>query len=229
MRMTLLVHIIAGGLGLLTGAVALAATKGAKLHRKSGTLFVYVMLTMSLTGAGVAALTGVEASVIGGLLTAYLVITALTTVRPPAAGSCWLNLGAMLMGLAVGLASVIMWFQALASGDSTSDGVPAAVFLIFGVVALLAGISDVRVMRSRDMRGARRLARHLWRMCFALFIASGSFFLGQADKFPEPLRIIPLLIVLALMPLVVLLYWLWRVRIRKTSRGIAGVNSPESV
>ncbi len=45
-------------------------------------LFVYAMLTMSLTGAGIAALRGVEASVIGGLLAVYLVVTVLTTVRP---------------------------------------------------------------------------------------------------------------------------------------------------
>ncbi len=53
-------------------------------------------------------------------------------------------------------------------------------------------------------------------MCFAFFIATGSFFLGQADEFPEPLRITALLAVLALAPLLVMLYWLWRVRSRKT-------------
>ena len=50
MRMTLLIHILAGGLGLVLGAVALSATKGAMLHRKSGKLFVYAMVTMSVTG-----------------------------------------------------------------------------------------------------------------------------------------------------------------------------------
>lgn len=38
-------------------------------------------------------------------------------------------------------------------------------------------------------------------MCFALFVASGSFFLGQADEFPEAFRIYPLLAIPAFLPL----------------------------
>ncbi|MGH7493682.1 MAG: hypothetical protein ACREOO_14995 [bacterium] len=94
--MILLVHILAGGLGLVSGAVALSATKGARLHRKSGMLFVYAMVTMSLTGAMIAALRGIETNALGGLLAAYLVITSLSTVSPPLHGRvgwisvpCW--------------------------------------------------------------------------------------------------------------------------------------------
>jgi hypothetical protein len=49
-------------------------------------------------------------------------------------------------------------------------------------------------------------------MCFAMFIASGSFFLGQAKVIPKPIRIMPLLAVPALLPLVLMFYWLVRVR-----------------
>jgi hypothetical protein len=48
-------------------------------------------------------------------------------------------------------------------------------------------------------------------MCFSLFIASGSFFLGQAKVIPKPIRIFPLLAIPALLPLVLMLYWLARV------------------
>jgi len=229
MRMTLLIHILAGGLGLVAGAVALSATKGAGLHRKSGMLFVYAMVTMSLTGAMIAAFRGIETNALGGLLAAYLVITSLTTVRPLAAGSRWLDLGAMLVALAIGLTSVTIGFELLVSGESSKHGVPIPILLIFGAIGLSACISDIRMMRSGGIRGARRIARHLWRMCFALFIATGSFFLGQADKIPEPLRIPGLLAVLALAPLLVMLYWLWRVRVRRTLRGIVGVSSHEAI
>jgi len=57
-------------------------------------------------------------------------------------------------------------------------------------------------------------------MCFSLFVATGSFFLGQADELPEALRVWPVLYVVALAPLVFLLYWMWRVRIRKSMRGL---------
>jgi peptidoglycan/LPS O-acetylase OafA/YrhL len=88
-------------------------------------------------------------------------------------------------------------------------------FFLFGVIGLAAGLSDLRWARTGSISGARRLARHLWRMCFAFFIATGSFFLGQAKVIPTPLRIMPLLAALALAPLLALLYWLWRIRVRR--------------
>jgi uncharacterized membrane protein len=226
-HVALLVHIAAGGLGLVTGGIALSASKGGTLHRRSGLLFVYAMVTMAITGAGIAAWTGVATSVTGGLLAAYLVTTALTAVRPPFPASRRLAVGAMAVALAVGLADVSMGLAALARGESAWEGVPVPMLFLMGSVALGAGASDLRWLRSGGLQGRARLARHLWRMCFALFIASGSFFLGQADEFPEALRITPLLLALALAPLAALLYWLWRVRSRRTHRGITAASSHE--
>jgi hypothetical protein len=87
-------------------------------------------------------------------------------------------------------------------------------------IVLLAAIGDLRMIRAGGVQGTRRLARHLWRMSFGLFIASGSFFLGQMQLIPEPIRIVPLIVVLAVSPLVVLLYWMWRVRLKKNVRGM---------
>lgn len=218
MRIMLWVHVIAAGLALVSGFVALYAPKGERLHRKSGMLFVYTMLTMSLLGALMAAMRASLGSVIGGSLAAYLVITALTTVRPAAAGSRWLNPGLMVVALALGLTCVTWGFQALATPTGSKDGVPAGMFFVFGAIALLAGVSDIRVIRSGGLQGVRRLTRHLWRMCFALFIASGSYFLGPSRRIPETLRIPALRAFLGFLPLLMLLYWLWRVRSRQRSR-----------
>jgi len=124
--MTLLVHILAGGLALALGAIALSATKGARLHRKSGMLFVGVMLAMSVSGMLIAAVRGAEPAVNipAALLTAYLVVTAFTTIRPLAAGQQWLDLSAMLVAFAVGLTTLTFGFEALASGGNR-NGIPA--------------------------------------------------------------------------------------------------------
>jgi len=145
-------------------------------------LFVYAMLTMSACAA-VLAVGGAWAAVNipAALLTAYLVITALTTVRPPSAGSRWLDAGLMLMALALGLTTLTFGFQALAAGGNR-NGIPAFPFLMFGAVGLLASAGDLRVIRSGALRGAPRLARHLWRMCWALWIAASSFFLGPRAR-----------------------------------------------
>ena len=229
MRLTLLVHIVAGGLALLAGFLALYTAKGATLHRRAGTVFVYAMLAMCVAGVAVTVGRGVAPSlnVPAGVLTAYLVITALTTVRPLAEGSRWLDLGLMLVALAVGLTSLGFGFEALASGGKR-NGMPAFPFLMFGVVGVLAGAGDLRVIRSGALRGASRLARHLWRMCFALFIAALSFFIGQAKVIPKPVRIPGLLALPVLAVLVAMIYWLWRVRIRRSFRGIARVGAAEA-
>lgn len=228
MRMLLVVHIVAGGLGLVAGFAALYAAKGARMHRKSGVLFVYAMVAMGLSGALIAALTSVEVSVIAGLTATYLVVTALTTVRPPTPGSRRIEVGAVVVGLAVGLTGVMLGFSTLASPDGTRDGLPAFPFFILGLPALLGGLSDIRWLRAGGLKGASRLVRHLWRMSYALLIAALSFFLGQADEFPEALRHPALLALPVLAVPVTMLYWLWRVRIRRSFRGIVAVGTPET-
>jgi len=222
-KMTLLFHILAGALGLVLGAVALSATKGATLHRRSGIVFVYAMLTMSVSAIMMASLRGVAPAVNipAGLLTAYLVITALTALRPRTAASRLVDLGAMLVAFGVGLISVALGLEALARGIRT-NWIVSIPFLVLGVVGLLAGASDLHLMRSEGMGGAPRLARHLWRMCFALLIAATAFFLGQPDVFPKALRIPALLALPVLAVLTTMLYWLWRVRIKGGYRAVIG-------
>jgi hypothetical protein len=225
-----LVHILAGSLSLVCGYVALYSAKGATIHRKSGMLFAYAMLTMASFGMTMAAVRNVAPAlnVPVALLTSYLVITSLTTVRPPAIGSRWLGLGGMLVSLGIALTFLTFGFQALANGGMRK-GMPAAPFLLFGVVGLLGSAGDLRLMRSGALRGPGRLARHLWRMSFALFIAALSFFIGQAKVIPEPIRIPALLGLPVVAVLATMFYWLWRVRFKASFRGIVTVASPETV
>ena len=220
--MTLLpIHIIAGLIAIVAGFVALYALKGAKLHRKSGMIFVYAMVILSLTGAVIAALEPNVGTALGGVLAFYLVITGLLTFRLRDVGFQWIDLGAALLALTLGLTYVTFGFEALYSATGRKYGYPPPLYFVLGAVTLLATLGDARML-VRGIQGPRRLARHLWRMCFAMFIATGSFFLGQAKVFPKPLRIMPLLSLPVLAVLVTMLYWLWRVRIRRSSRGIAG-------
>jgi len=54
MRLDLVTHIVAGAIGIASGFVALAVAKGARAHRRSGTVFVYAMLTMAFLGGTMA-------------------------------------------------------------------------------------------------------------------------------------------------------------------------------
>lgn len=201
-----LLHIIGGLVGLTSGAVALSTRKGARLHRKSGMIFVYAMSVLSLSGALMAALKPERISVIAGLLTFYMVMTALLTVRRRVEGFDWMGAGAMAFALIVGLISIAFAIQ----GWNGNDGLTPIGF-IFGTVALFAAAGDAHLLLIRNLSWTQRIARHLWRMCFALWIAAASFFLGQSDVFPEPLRIMPLLCTPVLLVLLLMFYWLVRV------------------
>lgn len=218
MHIALILHIAAGSLGLILGAIAISVKKGQKLHVSSGRLFVYAMLVMSLTGAFIAAVNGPPTSLVMGLFAAYMVVTAFTTVRP---FSKWVDIGALVVAAAMGLVLIASGIESAVHGVMVSNGMPVPMMFVFGTIALSSAVSDIRFIRT-GRHGVRRIARHLWRMCFALFIATGSFFLGQADEIPEPLRFTPLLVILALAPLLIMVYWLWRVRTRKTFREITG-------
>lgn len=218
------VHIVAGALALATGFVALYATKGAGVHRRSGTLFVYAMVTMATLGTAIAIVWGPAASVNvpAGLLTTYLVLTALTAVVPARSGRRWLDLFLLLVALGVATAMLSLGIGALSRGKNMGLAIPS---FIFTTIALLASAGDVRVMRSGPRKGAPRLARHLWRMCTALMIASLSFSVRLPRLLPAPLRTPVVYSLPTLLVLVTMIYWLWRVRSKRSPRGIV-VSAP---
>jgi hypothetical protein len=185
------------------------------------------MLSMSLTGAAAMAAGGrtSAANVLAGLLTTYLVTTAVTTVSPRSPRIQSLDRGAMVAALAFGVVIVVVALGILVTRNGNSRGL-AFVLLIVGGIALPAGVGDRRMLRAGGLQGAQRLRRHLWRMCLALFILVASFVLGR--RFPEALRILPI----RLIPFVVLVSMsisLWRLRGTNTSIRVVAADSRHAI
>jgi len=228
MTLTLLIHVLAGALGLLTGYIALAVSKGAPLHRKAGMVFVYAMVTMSITGGLVSAGRGVAPAINipTALLAFYLVITGMTTVGSPAGWSRRFDVAAMMFGFATSLVCAILIVVSLAQGGAAAG--MAYPLVMFGGVALAAAIGDRRVIRDGALKGAPRLMRHLWRMCFALFVSSIAFYLGP-DRLPEALQIPAFRAAGVLLPLIAIAYWKLRLRAKRPVREIVHINAAEAV
>jgi uncharacterized membrane protein len=215
---TLLIHIIAGLAAIVAGAVALSVTKGGTLHRKAGLVFVATIIVMGLLGAGIAAtklhISFQKFNVMAGVFTVYLVITALLTVRAHPAKR-WMDFVALAVISAVAVFSLGMAVVGLTAAKfAWFPTIPATVF---GTVALLSAIGDVRMLRAGGLTGRHRIARHLWRMCVAMFIATGSFFMGQAKVFPEELRVLPVLAIPMFAVLGTMIFWWIRVLRGKAS------------
>src|SRR5580658_5161728 len=77
----LLLHIVAGTLGMLSGFVAVFLLKGSRRHGLAGNVFVVAMLILSASGAYMAFVKSQPGNVLGGTLTFYLVATAWLAAR----------------------------------------------------------------------------------------------------------------------------------------------------
>ena len=208
----LILHISGGIVGLIAGTVAMAVRKGGRWHRMSGKVFVGGMLCLASTGVIMATMRAQPPNVIAGLLTMYMVTTAWMTGRHEDGRTGLFDWLALLFALGF---MVYIWplgVEALYRPYRIMNGVPAGMAFFAGSVVLLAAAGDVRMLMRGGIRGARRIGRHAWRMSFGLFIATGSFFLGQQQVFPARWRGSVALTVLGLFPLVLLVYWGVRVR-----------------
>jgi hypothetical protein len=208
----LILHICAGTLGFLSGAVAISLRKGGR-HALAGDVFVVTMLTMAASGAYMALMKSQMGNFLGGVFTFYLVATAWWTAGRTERKTDSADWIALLCVLAVVIGNLIYGIEAARSATGRAGGYPAPIYFFGGGVALIAAIGDLRLLLGRGISGTQRIARHLWRMCYALFVASGSIFLARAHLFPVVLRKSGILMLVSFMPLVLMIFWLVRVRV----------------
>jgi hypothetical protein len=229
----LIAHIFGGSLGLLSGTAAMTFRKGSPRHVLAGRIFVASMLTMGVLAVYLAITRHQPNNIGGGILTVYLIGTAWLTARRRDGETSRFDWAVLLIPLAIGILLWMNGIKVLRSGVGSPDGIPAGMMFFMGSVCLLAAAGDVRILVGGGVAGAKRVARHLWRMCFGLFIASGSFFLGPQNR---PLRLLStvgigkylspalfstgLYLVLTLLPLVLLVFWSVRVRFTNAYRKI---------
>jgi uncharacterized membrane protein len=211
--LALSLHIGGGIAGILSGTAAAVFRKGGRLHRLAGDVFVVSMLTMAGFGAVMATLLLQWSNVMGGAFTLYLVGSAWMTARRRNGGVGGFEVGAMLVGLCIAAGALVVAWVGAHRPDGMIDGNPWQPAVVFAVVATLAVAMDLRVILQGGISGVARIARHLWRMCLGLFIAAGSFFLGQQQVMPAFIQGSALLYVPAVAPLLLLIFWLVRVRV----------------
>ena len=206
----LILHGTAGGVTLLAGTAAMIVRKGAKRHSSTGNVFAASMIVLGTSGVILAAIKSQSGNVLGGLLTVYMVYTAWSAARSANGRNGVLDWIAAALGLGTGIA--ITWYGVLVARGLLGTGVPAGMDFFLGSVVLLAVAGDAHMLLAGGITGRKRIVRHLWRMCFALFEASGSFFMGRQRLFPEWVQHSGLLILLTILPLLLIIFWVVRVR-----------------
>ena len=210
----LALHIAGGIIGLISGTLAMVYRKGSRGHRISGNVFVVAMLIMGTSASFLAFMKHQTENFFGGLLTVYMIATAWLTARRRDGETSLFDWGALVFAASIG-ASLLIRSVLVARGLAMGEpGVPVGMYFFTASIPLLAAAGDLRMLLRGAISGTSRVARHLWRMCYGLFIATGSFFLGKQQFFPAPIRKQYLLVPLAILPLVLLIYWLVRVHMK---------------
>jgi hypothetical protein len=205
------VHIAAGIAAILFGTVAIAVRKGGSGHVQVGIWFAVAMIVLGVTASILEPFrTPNPGSPITGLFVLYFVTTSWVAARRRDGTTGRFEVVAC--AVALGTAAVMTW--AGVTGKSTTPVGSGPVFILAGL-SLVAGLLDLRVVLRKHLTAGERIRRHLWRMCFAFFIATGSFFLGQQKVMPATVRGSSVLFVLAFAPLTVMLFWLVRLRFAK--------------
>ena len=211
--MILWLHIAGGLIALVSGAVAVTVRKGGRWHKLAGNAFFGSMLVLGLSASILEPYRNPPGSPVSGLLVLYFVGTSWATARRRDGTTGWFEIVACVAALGLGL--LMIW-----GGYSGMSRTPVGVGPVFALagLCLLAGLLDLKVIL-RGMSPVQRISRHLWRMLFAFFIATGSFFLGQQDVLPAAMHRSPWLFVPAFAPFALMAFWLVRVRIVKRFRG----------
>jgi hypothetical protein len=204
------VHIASGMVAVASGTLAIAARKGGARHARAGTLFFATMLMLGITASILEPFRSpTPGSPLVGIFVCYFVLTSWVTARSRDGTTGKFEMVAGIMAIAVAAATA--WGGINQSSTPVGRG---PVFVMAGL-SLLAGALDIKAFMLARLTAAQRISRHLWRMCFAFFIASGSFFIGQQDIMPAAVRGSPVLFAVGFAPLAVMIWWLARLRAAK--------------
>jgi len=208
----MIIHVTFGGVAILSGFIGLLSKKGFLVHRVAGRVFMISMVVMAIAGSIIAFQKPEMITLLAGLYTIYLVISAMVTVRSTLLLHSWQGYVMALFACCIGLSGIYYGYQANLSADNLYDGFPAAPYLFFGGLALISAGMDLKVIVQKHITGAYKIARHAWRMCLALFIAAGSLFDGPGTSmFPDALQGSTLLLVPQGIVVLLLSYWLFRI------------------
>lgn len=213
----LMLHIGVGTICLLSGCAALIFRKGSRPHRTAGKLFVITAVSAAASAVYLAIFTPEKMiSVIGGAMAFYLVVTGWFAVKRKPTTTVFIELGLLVIPVVAGVSALMLGLEAAGSQSGTKEGLPPGTYYFWASTAALCVVLDINLILRGSVSSIARISRHIWRMCFAIFIAAAALLLGQQHVFPDVLRNPYILFAPLLLVLVVMIFWLLWVRFEKS-------------
>ena len=225
-------HVAGGFIGLVSGVVAISVKKGGRLHRRAGNIFFVSMMVMAVFAAylGVV-MPGQTVNVFISFFASYLLVTAWMTVRRRDGSAGLFEKLALAVSLCICAPFVVLSFQIATDLPPFFEtamplkGPIAIAIYSFTLVIVIAAASDAKLVLKGGISGVPRISRHLWRMCLGLTLATGSAFTnGFARMLPGPYHVPLAFFFPQFVPLILLFYWMIKVRLDKRSQPSAALS-----
>lgn len=182
------IHFAIGTLSMLAGAAAFLLPKGRPAHVSAGRAFAVSMLLLCASGLYMSITRQIVFTTFLSLFAAHAVTTSWLAAARSAGQLGGPERGLALLIAGVGLASLVTGAWVMRTPSGALDGLPPAGFFSLGGVAILIALIDLQALVRQPLSPRHRIARHLWRMGFSMFIATFIFFFGNNHVLPEVLR-----------------------------------------
>jgi len=204
------IHTPAGTIALVTAVLAMFAKKGSASHKKAGFWFTVSMMVMLASGIAAAYLkTSTDDMMLGAILI-YTVFTAWLAVRHKKNETGLMEVAALIwvVGFAVTAFSISMGWR---------DVQAPIAYLMWGGLAILLALGDIRNLYHSGLSGTQRIIRHVWRIGFSLVWAALAFtdkivkMMGANIKSMQGEQLLLIVGIPTTLILITILYWITKI------------------
>ena len=204
------IHTPAGTIVLVTAVLAMFAKKGSALHRKAGSCFTVSMMVMLVSGIAAAYLKNSIGDMMLGAIVMYTVFTAWLTVHHKKNETGLLEITALIwvVGIAITAFAISMGWR---------EEVAPFAYLIWGGLAILFALGDIRNLYHLGLSGTQRIIRHVSRIGFSLVWATLAFtdkivkMMGANVKSMQGEQLLLIVGIPTMLILITILYWITKI------------------
>lgn len=194
-KIVLILHIIAGNVALISGAISMISKKGNAVHKRFGKIFFYAMMIITVTALFLSIAKSSEFLLYVGIFVFYQIYSGFKAIKNKSLRHNWLD------GIII-LAAFINGIAMVASG--------AIVLMVFGGITFLLMFTEWQVFsayrKGKELPRLSWLAKHIGMMTGS-YIGAFTAFLVVNIQF-EPGWVIWLAPTVVFVPL--MQYWTWK-------------------
>ncbi len=169
------IHAFFGGIGLITGLISIIVKKGSSLHKKSGKLFSFGMITSSLISLPISWMPYHENLFLFliGLFTIYLVLAGNRSLSFKSKHKTCANLTDKIISASMLFFSAIMVILGIYGVLSVLTN--SILFLFFGIFGVFMAVKDFRFFKTFTQVKNAWLRSHIGKMVGALIASITAF------------------------------------------------------